>query len=149
MSRHNFKTIDTMCDVFSLANPPKAPKKKESVRSRFLKSIRPLQLPFSPPAAPKKEKGMKKKVDLTPIPFQWEHVSWVDEANYLADYVRPKFSNHKPEWILEETDLDFLKNLYELYFPCSQPLNIFEEAFLSLMRDIITFRIEELSRSLL
>ena len=135
-----------MCDIFSLANPPKAPKKWQSVRLMVLQSLRTLQLPSSPPAAPKKEKRSK-KVDLTPIPFEWEHQSWVEEVNYLADYVRPKFTNHKPEWILEVTDLDYLKELRELYFPSSQPLNIFEEAFLSLMRDIIAFRIEELARS--
>ena len=135
-----------MCDVFSLDNPPNAPKKTCAVRPAVLRSIRSLQLPPSPPAAPKKEKRTK-KVDLTPIPFEWEHVGWVDEANFLSNYVRPKFLNHKPEWILEETDLHYLKDIYELYFPSSQPLDIFEEAFLSLMRDIITFRIEQLSHS--
>ena len=133
-----------MSDVFSLANPPKAPKKVNTVRPTVLRPMRSLQLPPFPPAAPKKEKRSK-KVDLSPITFEWEHVSWVNEANFLADYVRPKFTNHKPEWILEVLDLDYLKDLYELYFPSSQPLNIFEEPFLSLMRDIITFRIEQLS----
>ena len=137
-----------MSDVFSLANPPKAPKKTHTVRPTVQRSIHPLQLPPSPPAAPKKKKRSK-KVDLTPIPFEWEHQGWIDEANYLADYVRPKFTNHKPEWILEMKDFSYLKNLYELYFPSSQPLNIFEEAFLSLMRDIIAFRIEELSQLVL
>ena len=135
-----------MSEVFSLANPPMAPKKRQAVRPTVLQSIRPLQLPPSPPAAPKKEKRSK-NVDLTPIPFEWEHVSWAHEANLLADYVRPKFANHKPEWILEVTDLDYLKELRELYFPSSQPLDIFEEAFLSLMQDIIKFRIEQLSHS--
>ena len=126
-----------MCDVFSLDNHPKAPK-KNTARPTVLTSVHSLQLPPSPPMTPK-------KVDLTPIPFEWEHMRWVDEINFLADYVRPKFANHKPEWILEVTDLDYLKDLYELYFPSSKPLNIFEEAFLSLMRDIIKFRIEQLS----
>lgn len=138
-----------MTTVFSLTNPPMAPKKTQVKRLMRLKAIRSIQLTSSPPAAPKKEKGKKRKVNLTPIPFEWEHQSWVKEANLLANIVRSKFTNHRPEWVLDMTDLEELRHLNELYFPSSQPLNIFEEAFLSLMRDIIKFRIGELSHSFL
>ena len=136
-----------MCDIFSLCNPPKASRKVRTVRTHIMKPIRPLQIPPSPPPAPKKEKRTK-EVDLTPIPFEWEYEVWVKEANFLSSYVREKFTNYKPEWILEMMDINVLKDLKDLYFPSSQPLTIYEEAFLSLMRDIITFRIEQLSHSL-
>ena len=139
-----------MSDVFSLANPPKAPKKKQTVRPLVWQPIRSLQLATSPPAAPKKEKKSK-KVDLTPIPFEWEHQTWTKEANLLADsgFVRAKFLLLRPETILEMEDVCYLRELYELYFPPSQPWNIIEEAFLSLMRDLMKFRIDELTCSLL
>ena len=137
-----------MSDIFSLQNPPKAPRKVRAVRPIVLQPIRTLYLPTSPPAAPKKEKRTK-KVDLTPIPFEWEHQTWTKEANCLASsgYVRLKFQRLTPESILEMEDLCFLKELLELYFPSSQPLNIVEEAFLSLMQDLIRFRIETLTHS--
>ena len=139
-----------MSDVFSLTNPPMAPKKRQALRPTVWRSIRSLQLPLSPPAAPKKEKRTK-KVDLTPIPFEWEHETWVKEADLLADsgVVRPKLLRLRPESILEMEDVCYLNELSELYFPASQPWNIIEEAFLSLMRDLIKFRIDELTRSLL
>ena len=144
---HYISTKARMSSIFSLCNPPKAPRKDRTVRAPVMRSVRPLQLPPSPPPAPKKEKRTK-DVDLTPIPFEWEHEAWVREANYLSGYVRPKLTNLKPEWILGMRDVRVLKDLKELYFPSSQPLNIYEEAFLSLMRNIIAFRIEQLSPSL-
>ena len=97
----------------TLSTLPKVPRRKQTVRPTVLQSIRSLQLPSSPPAAPKKEKRLK-NVDITPIPFVWEHQNWVEEVNYLADYVRSNFTKHKPEWILDMKDLSYLKNLYEL-----------------------------------
>ena len=139
-----------MTSIPSLSNPPNAPRKGPAMRPTTLPVVRPLYLPPTPPPpAPKKEKKTK-RVDLTPIPFEWEHETWMREAELLANsgFVRIKFLSHTPATILEMENLNYLRLLKDLYFPSSQPQNMFEEAFLSLMRDLVDYQIETLTHPL-
>ena len=131
-------------DVFSAAHLLRAPKKKKQRRPLpKLANIRKLQ--FSPLATstPKKAVGGEEKED----PLEWGISPVLIEAEFLAESgeVRDKFLLHSPEDVAEETDVEVLEKLWELYFPPSQPHNNYEEAYLSLMRDSIDLRLSKLS----
>lgn len=135
-------------NIPSLLNPPSAPKKKvERKPLPTLGSVRCLSFPaLSPPPAPKKRKVLKKVLNLTPIPLDWDYSASFLEAQILADSgeVREKFLINSPEDVVEETNKAFLERLWELYFPSTQPRNAFEEAYMRLMRDCIDSRLAEL-----
>ena len=132
-----------MNTIPSLNSPPNAPRKKGDKRRYQLIRIPKLVLPPSPPAAPKKAE--KRKVyDLTPIPLEWDSPS--DNARWLAEsgHVRTKFLRYGPEDVMRESQDMFLAQLWNFYFPSSQPLNIYEEAYLQVMRDTIQTRLSQL-----
>ena len=133
-----------MSSIPSLANPPKAPMKKDKVRPYKLHRVRDLILSPSIPAAPKKVGKKKKNFDLSPIPLEWDMIT--GDGKWLADsgHVREKFLTYGPDDVRRETDRDFLTFIRELYFPASQPLNIHECAYLALMRDAIQSRLSQL-----
>ena len=134
-------------NVPSLTNPPAAPKAKRKPLPT-LGSVRPLSFPSTPPPpAPKKAKPPKRERNLTPIPLHWGLSGWMREARFLTERgdVRQKFLTHSLEDIEEETDVAVLNNMWELFFPASQPHNAYEEAYLLLMRDAIDIRLAELA----
>ena len=140
-----------MTSIPSLANPPNAPKTNRTRQPKpyKLQRIRSLVLPKSPilipPPAPKKSKK-KRHFNRDPIPLEWDVACSGIEAKWLAESgsVREKYLVNTPEDVAEEFDSDYLHRLWELYFPASQPRNAHEEAYLSLMRDCIDFRLSEL-----
>ena len=129
--------------IFSLDNPPPAPKKTEPQRNSYDKLTKVRRMLFSlpsPPPAPKKKRTTK-VYNLTPIALEWE-----EEAKLLASTreVRAKYLTHSPQDVAEESNKEYLERLWELYFPCSQPRNAYEESYLSLMRSCIDSRLAEL-----
>ena len=55
--------------------------------------------------------------------------------------VQPKFLHWTPEDVEEIDDLDTLMWLREKYTPFSQPQNVFEETYLSLMLEAVNNRL--------
>ena len=99
---------------YSLANPPKAPKKRYQPsilerRGRF-NHIPKLVLP-------------EKKAE-------WQLLA-------ESGCVRQKFLNYTPEDIEEIDDIHTLLLLEKWYFPASQPHNVYEETYLAIMLDAI------------
>ena len=100
---------------FSLDNPPNAPKKRRQPsllerRGRF-NHIPKIVLPE------------RKKVE-------WRLLA-------ESGYVRQKFLNYTPEDVEEIDDEHTLLLLEKWYFPASQPQNIYEETYVSIMLDAV------------
>ena len=123
----------------SLTNPPNAPVKKKEKRAFRHQVIPKLIFPPSPSIAPKTEKTSR-EASSTP----WETPE--DEARWLANSgrVRVKYLRYTPSDIIDETDINFLTRLRDLYYPSSQPLNTYEEAYLQIMLDVISTRLSHL-----
>ena len=68
------------------------------------------------------------------------------EARNLASTgkVREKYLRDSPETVMEMDNSAELERLWDLYFPASQPRNVFEEAYLCLMREAIDDRLLQL-----
>ena len=68
------------------------------------------------------------------------------EADMLAcsGSVREKYLRHNPTSVMEMSDKCELEELWEQYFPASQPRKRFEEAYHFLMREVIDDRLKEL-----
>ena len=134
----------------TLINPPNAPKKEMPTKPYRLHRIRALMFPVSPglapPPPPRKEKT-RKQYNLTPIPIKWDRGSFDVEAKFLArsGFVREKFLLYTPDDVTEEINVKWLTRLRELYFPSGQPRNVYEDAYVNLMRDAIEIRLQELS----
>jgi len=135
------------CRPYSLTHPPNAPKKKKSQHMSIKRPISRLVLPPTPPPPAPKKKMRRSIVDLTPIPLEWEKSEEENDARFLADSgrVRAKYLRCSPKDIEKESSIPFLQELWELYFPHSQPRNKIEETYLSLMRDCIKSRLNLLS----
>ena len=132
---------------FSLDNPPRAPKKEVGVRNYSCGQISRLVLPLTPqPPPPPKKKAEKKEFNLTPIPIDWGTIRMEKEAQELAqtNCVRPKFLTYTPGMIDDLCDIPFLEKLWEMYFPSTQPRNAYEEAYLDVMRECIDLRLNVL-----
>ena len=69
------------------------------------------------------------------------------EAAFLSETgeIREKFLRFSPEDVDEEDSCEDLHKLAELFFPCGQPHNAYEEAYLDLMREAISARLTHLS----
>ena len=52
-----------------------------------------------------------------------------------SGWVRDKFLRYNPEDVAEIDDMDVILQIKDWYFPASQPHNLFEEAYCSLMRE--------------
>ena len=105
----------------SLSNPPNAPKKQRIRRPKpyQLQRIPRLRLPTD------EEKRTKN---------EWQ---WLRDCGH----VRAKFLTYTPEDIAEIDSIDFLTDMLERCNPSSQTHNIFEEAYLSHMRDAVLARL--------
>lgn len=73
------------------------------------------------------------------LEFPDERRNKVPDWRLLADsgYVREKFLTYNPDDIAEINDLDSLDRLRSLYFPSSQPRNLYEKTYLALMIEAI------------
>lgn len=131
-------------NVPSLANLPKAPKKKTEKSNLQLDSVRQELFPPTPPAAPRKEKK-EKSYNLTPIPIDLDLNELRKECEWLGslEEVREKFLIDL-DGVMEETSISWLKTLSELYYPASQPRNLYEYAYVTNVRDLINYRLDTL-----
>ena len=87
----------------------------------------------NPPNASKKRRQRK------PLQHLFEEEERKPEWRVLAEsgWVRSKFLRYTPEDKLKIEDYDILITLRELYFPTSQPLNVFELSYCELLRGVI------------
>ena len=106
-----------MSPVFSLENPPNAPKKKTPM---------------------KVDRWRLDRIPVLSFPDDEEKVEEEWELLRHMGGIREKYLVYSPPDIASIRDGDFLSFLWEAYaFPASQPRNPCEEAYLSLMRDAI------------
>jgi hypothetical protein len=155
-------------NIPSLMNPPTAPtipeKMKEEEDFFTLDKVRrslfanPREPATTPPSLKKKDRRRgRKRMDLPPLPLDLDNITPptppptaqgydIRQAKFLAASgdVREKYLKHSPEEIAKEEDGEYLEELWELYFPCSQPRNLQEHAYLELMRDCINERLLKL-----
>jgi hypothetical protein len=134
-----------MSSIPSLENPPNAPKKKPELRPLPNLHIVRRNLFPSPPPAPRKPKTTVER-DTTPIPLQFEMEELMVEMEWLASTgdVREELVIDDFTEIIEETDRTYLLTLRDLFFPAFQPRNLYEEAYLMNVKDIIDFRLDTL-----
>ena len=109
--------------------PPNAPTKKTRTKT------------------PKNLDGVRRKLELEfPPSLSYDTSEETYEAQYLASTgdVREKYLRHTPYTVSELDDVEYLEKLWELYFPATQPRNVYEESYLELMRRSIDRRLRQL-----
>ena len=121
-------------DIPSLANPPKAPRRRTRIRYHPY-VLQSLHLPFRLKSETQRRRTLRRLREEE----REEYESWPIRAKYLQ---------WTPLEIEDIEDLDFLRFLYGKYaFPLSQPRNLYEEDFFRLMKETIQFRILSLKPS--
>ena len=122
-----------MSKVYSLTNPPSAPKKRTLPLYRPWK-LQGLRLPFP------EEFGKARKAR------QWKRLIEEERAEYERWPIRRKFLRWTPMEIEEMNSAEELTLVYNLYVcPASQPHNSKEDAYLNIMRESILFRMLSLN----
>ena len=86
----------------------------------------------NPPNAPQKKRQRRQRL------FE-EEEERKPEWRVLMEsgWVRPKFLRYTPEDVEEIEEYDTLMTLRDLYFPASQPQNLFEMTYCTLLREAI------------
>ncbi|MEL7196629.1 MAG: hypothetical protein AAFO96_29690 [Bacteroidota bacterium] len=129
-------------NIPSLANPPNAPKKKVAEKS-YLKDfiLRTFFLPTDPHAP---RTRLKKKYDLTPISLDFDVEELIKECNWLQtrEEVRETLVIKNISEIMEETNKTYLECLRDLHLPTCEATNVFEQAYISNVMDIVSFRLD-------
>ena len=85
----------------------------------------------NPPNAPKKRRQRRPPQRL----FEERKPEW--QVLQESGWVRAKFLRYTPEDVKEIDDYDTLMTIRDLYFPASQPHNVFELTYCELVRDAI------------
>ena len=124
-----------MSQIYSLTNPPPAPRKKKTEKIFEVEKIRPLVLPQSPtsrspPGAPRKE---RRRRSLSPYPIlhppleneEWDESQW----DFFRD-VRPKFLQYDPDYVARISDIPLLQDIHRWYNPPSCPQSMAEFVYL-------------------
>ena len=95
-----------------------------------------------PPNAPKKKRSSLAERRIDQLPSIEEKADW----HYLRDcgWVRHKFLRYDPDDAEEIHDLDLLTQMLTLYNPQSQPINVFEQSYIDIMREAIEKRLHKL-----
>ena len=134
-------------DIFSASRLLRAPKKEMKKKTYDLESERKNLYNSAPPPPPPPQRRRRTAFRLSPLPLVWGESPELVEAQALVESgdIRDKFLMNSPEDVVEETDVEVLEQLWELYFPPGQPHNRYEEAYLQLMRDCIDARLDMLT----
>ena len=112
---------------------------------------------LSPPPAPRRQGRRKRRRNLSavrqrlftspPPRYDFDEAQREAETYFLSGCVRSKYFNVIPKDIERciVEDLEYLTEMWLLFFPASQPRCVEEDAYLLLMRECIEARMGELS----